>query len=61
MGHVVTPRLTPVTAVNWLRRGLCLLLLLVFLGCGPAPEMPPPRTITYTFDAPTRHLITLLA
>jgi multiple sugar transport system substrate-binding protein len=61
MGHVVTPRLTPVTAVNWLSRGLCILLLLPLLGCGPGPEPPPPRTITYTFDAPTRHLITLLA
>ena len=37
------------------------LLFLPFLGCGPAPEIPPPRTITYTFDAPTRDLIRLLA
>jgi multiple sugar transport system substrate-binding protein len=37
------------------------LLVLQFLGCGPAPETPPPQTITYTFDASTRHLISLLA
>jgi len=36
-------------------------LFLQLLGCGPAPELPPPRTITYTFDAPTRDLISLLA
>jgi multiple sugar transport system substrate-binding protein len=40
---------------------LGVLLLGQFLGCGPAPETPPPRTITYTFDASTRHLISLLA
>jgi ABC-type glycerol-3-phosphate transport system substrate-binding protein len=37
------------------------LLLLHLLGCGPAPEIPPPQTITYTFDAPTRNLIRILA
>jgi multiple sugar transport system substrate-binding protein len=37
------------------------LLCLHFLGCGPAPEIPASRTITYTFDAPTQQLITLLA
>ncbi|HZE21400.1 MAG TPA: extracellular solute-binding protein, partial [Desulfobaccales bacterium] len=37
------------------------LLLSLFLGCGPAPDAPPPQTITYTFDASTRHLISLLA
>ena len=36
-------------------------LFLSLLGCGPAPEIPPPRTITYTFDASTRDLISLLA
>jgi multiple sugar transport system substrate-binding protein len=49
------------TAVRWISWGLCLLLLLGFLGCGPAPEGPPTRSITYTFDAPTRELISLLA
>jgi multiple sugar transport system substrate-binding protein len=58
---VVTPRLTPKTAVQRISRVLCVLLFLQFLGCGPAPEIPPPRTITYTFDAPTRDLIGLLA
>jgi multiple sugar transport system substrate-binding protein len=37
------------------------LLFLFLLGCGPAAELPPPRTITYTFDAPTLDLIRLLA
>ena len=37
------------------------MLCLTLLGCGPAPETPAPRTITYTFDAPTRDLIRLLA
>lgn len=37
------------------------MLFLLFLGCGPASEIPPTRTITYTFDAPTRELISLLA
>ena len=36
-------------------------LCLSLLGCGPAPELPQPRTITYTFDASTRDLIGLLA
>jgi multiple sugar transport system substrate-binding protein len=36
-------------------------LVLQILGCGPAPEILPPQTITYTFDAPTRDLISLLA
>jgi multiple sugar transport system substrate-binding protein len=40
---------------------LLVLLLLHSLGCGPAPEIPPPRTITYTFDAPTRDLIRQLS
>jgi multiple sugar transport system substrate-binding protein len=37
------------------------LVCLMLLGCGQAPEMPAPQTITYTFDAPTRDLIRLLA
>ena len=37
------------------------LLLLLCLGCGPSPDTSPPRAITYTFDAPTRELIRLLA
>jgi multiple sugar transport system substrate-binding protein len=36
-------------------------LCLSLLGCGPVPEIPPSRTITYTFDAPTLDLIRLLA
>jgi len=40
---------------------LGLLLLLVVLGCGSGSELPPTRTLTYTFDAPTRNLIKLLA
>jgi ABC-type glycerol-3-phosphate transport system substrate-binding protein len=44
--------------IKW---GVWGLLFLQLLGCGPAPEIPPPRTITYTFDAPTRDLIRLLA
>jgi multiple sugar transport system substrate-binding protein len=39
----------------------CVLLCLLCLGCGPSPDMSPPRAITYTFDAPTRELIRLLA
>jgi multiple sugar transport system substrate-binding protein len=37
------------------------LVLLHSWGCGPAPDIPPSRTITYTFDAPTRDLIHQLA
>jgi ABC-type glycerol-3-phosphate transport system substrate-binding protein len=36
-------------------------LLMQLLGCGPSPDISPPRAITYTFDAPTRELIRLLA
>jgi multiple sugar transport system substrate-binding protein len=39
----------------------CVLLCLLCLGCGPSPDISPPRAITYTFDAPTRELIRLLA
>jgi ABC-type glycerol-3-phosphate transport system substrate-binding protein len=46
---------TKITMLVWA------VLFLQILGCGPAPEIPPPRTITYTFDAPTRDLISLLA
>jgi multiple sugar transport system substrate-binding protein len=42
---------------RWIWAVVCLLLL----GCGPPPDSPPPRAITYTFDAPTRNLISLLA
>jgi ABC-type glycerol-3-phosphate transport system substrate-binding protein len=38
-----------------------IMLGLAMSGCGPAPETPAPRTITYTFDAPTRDLIHILA
>ncbi len=58
---MVTPRLAMRTDVPRIIRVSCALVLLVMLGCGPAPETPPPRTITYTFDAPTRQLIKLLA
>ncbi|MFA4901368.1 MAG: extracellular solute-binding protein [Desulfobaccales bacterium] len=44
-----------------IKRLVWAVLFLQLLGCGPAPELPPPRTITYTFDAPTRDLISLLA
>jgi multiple sugar transport system substrate-binding protein len=40
---------------------LLVLVLLHFWGCGPAPDVPRSRTITYTFDAPTRDLIHQLA
>jgi ABC-type glycerol-3-phosphate transport system substrate-binding protein len=40
---------------------LCLLLCLLCLGCGSNPDLSPPQPITYTFDAPTRELIRLLA
>lgn len=36
-------------------------LILQLLGCGPSSDTSPPRAITYTFDAPTRELIRLLA
>ena len=35
--------------------------LLFCLGCGPGAEVPSRDTLTYTFDAPTRELISLLA
>ncbi|MFZ5449303.1 MAG: extracellular solute-binding protein [Thermodesulfobacteriota bacterium] len=44
-----------------IKKLLWTLLLLQFLGCGPAPEGPPSWTITYTFDKPTRDLIGLLS
>jgi multiple sugar transport system substrate-binding protein len=55
------PRLSPKTAVLRFTRAVWALLLLQLLGCGPSPDMTPPRAITYTFDAPTRELIGLLA
>jgi multiple sugar transport system substrate-binding protein len=39
----------------------CVLLCLLCLGCGSSSDTSPPRAITYTFDAPTRELIRLLA
>ena len=58
---MVTPRLKSATAVPRITRIVWALLLLQLLGCGPAPDISPPRAITYTFDAPTRELIRLLA
>jgi multiple sugar transport system substrate-binding protein len=46
------------SVIKWLAWAV---LFLQFLGCGPASETQPPRTITYTFDASTRDLIGLLA
>lgn len=61
MGTVVTPRLTPKIAGLPLTSVVWALVLLQLLGCGPSPDISPPRAITYTFDAPTRELIRLLA
>jgi multiple sugar transport system substrate-binding protein len=44
-----------------LTRVVWAVLLLQLPGCGPSPDIPTPRAITYTFDAPTRELIGLLA
>jgi multiple sugar transport system substrate-binding protein len=44
-----------------IKQVFCIVLCLSLLGCGPAPENPPSRTITYTFDASTLDLIRLLA
>jgi hypothetical protein len=54
-------RLRPATSVLRLTRVVWAVLLLQLLGCGPSPDTSPPRAITYTFDAPTRELIRLLA
>jgi multiple sugar transport system substrate-binding protein len=57
---VVTTGLKSKTAI--VITGLILVMLcLTMWGCGPAPETAPTQTITYTFDAPTRDLIHLLA
>ncbi|MDP2046311.1 MAG: hypothetical protein Q8L00_08885, partial [Deltaproteobacteria bacterium] len=61
MGKVVTLRLRPALASLRLTRVVWAVLLLQLLGCGPSPDTSPPRAITYTFDAPTRELIHLLA
>jgi multiple sugar transport system substrate-binding protein len=61
MGKVVTPYFTPKIALPGLTLVVWALVLLQVLGCGPSPDLSPPRTITYTFDAPTRELIRLLA
>jgi len=58
---VVTLRLRPAIASLRLTRVVWAALLLLALGCGPGPDTSPPRAITYTFDAPTRELIRLLA
>jgi multiple sugar transport system substrate-binding protein len=55
------PRLTLTTTVLHLTRVIWAVLLLQLLGCGPSPDISSPRAITYTFDAPTRELIGLLA
>ena len=57
---MVTPRHTPKSARPRLIRAVWALVLLQLLGCGPSPDISPPRAITYTFDAPTRELIRLL-
>jgi ABC-type glycerol-3-phosphate transport system substrate-binding protein len=49
------------TAVPRITRVVWTVLLLQLLGCGPSPDSAAPRTISYTFDAPTRELIQLLA
>ncbi|MDP1762231.1 MAG: extracellular solute-binding protein, partial [Deltaproteobacteria bacterium] len=54
-------RLRPKIAAPRITRVIWAVLLLQLLGCGPSPDMSPPRAITYTFDAPTRELIRLLA
>lgn len=54
-------RLRPATSALRLTRVVWAVLFLQLLGCGPGPEVSPPRAITYTFDAPTRELIGLLA
>ena len=58
---MITPRLRPKITVPRLTRVVWALLLLQLLGCGPSPDISPPRAITFTFDAPTRELIRLLA
>jgi multiple sugar transport system substrate-binding protein len=58
---VVTLRLRPKIAAPRITRVIWAVLLLQLLGCGPSPDTSPPRAITYTFDAPTRELIRLLA
>src|SRR5512137_277927 len=58
---MVTPPLKSATAITSLSRVVWAVVLLQLLGCGPSPDASPPRAITYTFDAPTRELIRLLA
>lgn len=58
---MVKPWRKPKTAVPGIKWLVWAALFLQLLGCGQAPEIPPPRTITYTFDASTRDLISLLA
>jgi multiple sugar transport system substrate-binding protein len=61
VGKVVMLRLISGTTLSRLTRLVWAVLLLQLLSCGPGPDTSPPRAITYTFDAPTRELIRLLA
>jgi ABC-type glycerol-3-phosphate transport system substrate-binding protein len=61
VGKVTIPRLTSKTTAWSLTWVIWAIVLLQVLGCGPSPDTSPPRTISYTFDAPTRELIQLLA
>jgi ABC-type glycerol-3-phosphate transport system substrate-binding protein len=58
---VITSRRCPKNALAWITWLVWAALSLQLLGCGPTSESPPSRTITYTFDASTRDLISLLA
>ncbi|MEJ2673560.1 MAG: extracellular solute-binding protein [Deltaproteobacteria bacterium] len=58
---MVTPKIKFNIAFPRIKHLLWAVLFLQLLGCGPAPEIPSSQTITYTFDAPTRDLIRLLA
>ncbi len=58
---MVKSRPTPKTARPRLTRLVWALVLLPLLGCEPSSDVSPPRTISYTFDAPTQELIRLLA
>jgi ABC-type glycerol-3-phosphate transport system substrate-binding protein len=58
---VATQRLKPKITLPHFTRLIWAVLFLHVLGCGPSSDSTPPRTISYTFDAPTRELIQLLA
>jgi ABC-type glycerol-3-phosphate transport system substrate-binding protein len=55
------PHLKLQTVLSRIILAVWALWLLMPAGCGPGPDSSPPRTISYTFDAPTRELIQLLA